>query len=148
MSMSEILNDVNMVFLDTAPVIYYVEKKQPFFDKVKLFFDLLDEGRLTAVSSPITLAESLFYPYKQGNKELANALRALLTHGPHTHFVPVTAPIAELSSSLRAHYNLGFADAIQVAVAIQSGCDALLTNDKKLSRITELNVIVLGNEAN
>jgi predicted nucleic acid-binding protein len=148
MSMSEMLNNVNMVFLDTAPIIYYVEKKQPYFDQVKQFFDLLDAGEVTAVSSPITLAESLFYPYKQGNKEIINAFRALLTHGPHTQFVPVTAPIAEFSSYLRAQHNLGFADAIQVAVAIHAGCDTLLTNDKKLRRITELNVIVLGDEAN
>lgn len=147
-SMNEILGDVELVFLDTAPVIYYVEKKQPYFDKVKTFFDLLDAGKLTAVSSPITLAESLYYPYKQGNKELVNAFRALLTDGPHTRFVPVTASTAELSSRLRAQYNLGFADAFQVAVAIQSRCDALLTNDKKLLRIAELKIIVLGDETN
>jgi predicted nucleic acid-binding protein len=49
---------------------------------------------------------------------------------------------------LRAQYNLGFADAIQAAVAIHAGCDALLTNDKNLRRITELNIIVLGDETN
>jgi predicted nucleic acid-binding protein len=34
-------------------------------------------------------------------------------------------------------------DAFQVAVAIASGCDAFLTNDIALKRVTELGVIVL-----
>ncbi len=32
---------------------------------------------------------------------------------------------------------------IQIAVAILSGCDAFLTNDLALKRVTEINAIVL-----
>ncbi|MCP4421581.1 MAG: type II toxin-antitoxin system VapC family toxin [Chloroflexi bacterium] len=141
------LQQFDSVFLDTAPVIYYVERKQPFYKKAELFFSLLDDGAFTAVSSPITLAECLFYPYKQKNEPLLQAFQVLLISGPNTIFVPATALIANLSARLRANYNLGFADAFQVATAIHAGCDAFLTNDKQLQRIAELKVVVLENIA-
>lgn len=34
-------------------------------------------------------------------------------------------------------------DALQVAVALERGCEAFLTNDRRLARVTELRVLVL-----
>ena len=34
-------------------------------------------------------------------------------------------------------------DALQLAVAIEQGCEAFLTNDRRLARLTELRVLVL-----
>ena len=47
------------------------------------------------------------------------------------------------SADFRARYNLTLPDAFQVAAAIASDCDAFLTNDNTLKRVTELNTIVL-----
>jgi predicted nucleic acid-binding protein len=38
-------------------------------------------------------------------------------------------------------------DAIQVAVAIDQGCEAFLTNDRRLAQVTELRVLVLDDLA-
>jgi predicted nucleic acid-binding protein len=51
--------------------------------------------------------------------------------------------IAEQSADLRARYNLRTPDALQIAATLSVGCQAFLTNDKKLSNVTELQVIVL-----
>lgn len=131
------------LFLDSAPVIYYVERNQAYFAKLAPFFERLDAGELTAVSSPITLAECIFYPYKRNNLKLATQFRVLLTQSPTVRFVATTDEIADASARLRARYNLGFADALQAATAIYAGCDLFLTNDIKLKRIIELNVVVL-----
>jgi predicted nucleic acid-binding protein len=45
---------------------------------------------------------------------------------------------------LRARYNLTLTDAFQLAVAIQTECDAFLTNDIDLKRVTEIPIIVLS----
>jgi predicted nucleic acid-binding protein len=47
------------------------------------------------------------------------------------------------AAELRARYNLSLTDAFQIAVALQSGCDAFLTNDMTLKRVSELSVVVL-----
>jgi len=143
MLIDDALHQVQTVFLDSAPVVYYVERNSEFFAVAKLFFQRITDGRITAVTSPITVAECLYYPYKQAHTILIQAFQNLLIQGPNTHFVPINAQIADQSAQLRAHYNLGFADALQIATALQANCDAFLTNDKKLKRVQNLKVLVL-----
>jgi predicted nucleic acid-binding protein len=50
---------------------------------------------------------------------------------------------AERAAELRARYHLRTPDALQVATALLSDCQAFLTNDKDLSRIIEIQVLVL-----
>ena len=144
MLIDDALHQVQTVFLDSAPVVYYVERNSQFFAQARLFFQRINAGEITAVTSPITVAECLFYPYKLSHNILIQAFRSLLIQGTDTHFVPIDAQIADQSAQLRAQYNLGFADALQMATALQANCDAFLTNDKKLKRVQNIKVIVLG----
>lgn len=143
-NLNDAIPNESSVFLDTAPVIYFVERKSPAFSQLEPVFTRVDRGELTVVTSPITLAESLYYPYKNGDQELVQAFTRRLVSGHHVQFVPTTAAIADRSASLRARYNLGFADAFQVATAIIADCDAFLTNDKQLKRVEMIEVLVLN----
>ena len=51
--------------------------------------------------------------------------------------------IGKLAAQMRARYNLSLTDALQIATAIQSGCDAFLTNDLQLKRVNELSILVV-----
>jgi len=62
MNISEHLQGVRQLFLDTAPVVYYVEKNPQYLDRVRAVFTQIDNGTLTAVTSPVTLAECLVGP--------------------------------------------------------------------------------------
>ncbi|MBD2354935.1 hypothetical protein H6G41_09915 [Tolypothrix sp. FACHB-123] len=42
------------------------------------------------------------------------------------------------------YYGLKLLDALQVATALVAGCDAFLTNDVALQRVTELRILVLA----
>ncbi len=64
--LTERLDNVQRIFLDTAPVIYYVEKNKDYFSLVEVVFNKIDSGPLTAITSPITLAECLVHPYRLG----------------------------------------------------------------------------------
>jgi predicted nucleic acid-binding protein len=143
-SLNDTVASGSAIFIDTAPVIYLVERKTPYFDQLKPLFDRIDTGDVTAVTSPITLAESLYYPYKNEDKKLVDAFTQQLVTGRHVRFVPATAAIADQSAQLRAQYNLGFADAFQVATAVATGCNAFLTNDKQLKRIQALEILVVN----
>jgi predicted nucleic acid-binding protein len=55
--------------------------------------------------------------------------------------------VAARAAELRARYRLKLADALQLALALQAGCEAFLTNDLALRRVAELRVLVLDDLA-
>lgn len=142
-SLADIINEVSVLFLDTAPVIYYTERVSNYLPLARPFFRRINAGVITAVTSPITLAECLVHPYRRDEKTLSEQFTALITSEIHTQFVPINAEIADRAARLRVQYNFRLSDALQVATAVYANCDAFLTNDKQLTRIQELQVIVL-----
>jgi predicted nucleic acid-binding protein len=143
MTVDEALRGVTHLFLDTAPVIYYVENDPHRFLTVKAIFERVDNGRLIVVTSPVTLAECLVLPYRLGRNDLQRDFSELITRGGNTLFVSISDMIAERAAELRARYNLTLTDALQVATAIAVGCEAFLTNDVQLKRVTELAILVV-----
>lgn len=143
MHIQEKLSKYQAVFLDTAPIIYFVEKNPQFFPVVEAIFDAIDSGKITAFTSPITLSESLIFPFKQENKELANVFSSLIVNANNTRFVNIDEDIGFLAAQLRVKYNLSLTDAIQIATAINAKCDGFLTNDIQLKRVTEIEIIVI-----
>ena len=141
MSLPDALSASQLIFVDTAPIIYFVEKHPRYFGLVEPIFERVDDERLAPVVSPITLAECLVHPYRLGHKESTRMFKELLTR--RMRFVPIEATVASRAAMLRALYNLSLPDALQCAVAIESACDTFLTNDSALKRVTGLNVIVL-----
>jgi predicted nucleic acid-binding protein len=57
--------------------------------------------------------------------------------------LPIDVTTATSAADLRARYNLRTPDALQIATAITAGCNAFLTNDAALQRVSELRVLVL-----
>lgn len=53
-------------------------------------------------------------------------------------------PVASVFGYCTADYNLQLLDAFQVAAALQSKCEAILTNDMQLKRVKELRVLVVS----
>lgn len=138
------LEGVGRLFLDTAPVIYHVEGNPAYAEIMAAVMGLLDDGAIAAVTSPVTLAECLVVPLRQGLTELADAFRDVILNESRTTLVAVGPEVAERAADLRARYNLSLVDAFQVAAALVGHCDAFLTNDARLTRVTELRVVVLS----
>lgn len=143
MSLGHWLRTVKRLFLDTAPVIYYVEEHPQYIALVDKVFERVDKGLIKAVTSAVTLAECLVIPYRASNVSLQQAFLDTLTRSRHTSFAVIDRQTGERAAQLRARYNLRLADAFQFAVALNSGCDTFLTNDNDLKRVTELKVVVL-----
>ena len=131
------------VFLDTAPVIYFVEGNPTYRNAIDEVFRRLDAGTLTAVTSPVTLAECLIHPLRGGDAALAGIFTAVLITGPHTRFAGIDADIAAGAAKLRAAQNFTLTDAFQLAVAQANGCDLFLTNDADLCRAANAGFDVL-----
>lgn len=95
------------------------------------------------ISSVITLTEVLAQPLKLGNAGLTQKYRDILLNSTDFRLLSITTPIAESAASIRARYSLRTPDALHIATALESGCQAFLTNDKDVKRVAELAVLVL-----
>jgi predicted nucleic acid-binding protein len=145
MILSETLEGIKAIFLDTAPVIYFIEAHHQFGPLVKQVVELMNENRIQAVTSVLTLSEVLPKPVETGNVELAQKFKTYLKNGPNLTLLAIDETIGEIAGVLRGKYPyLKTVDAVQIATALDAEADAFLTNDKKLSGIKEIKVIILS----
>ncbi len=143
MKLNDALRGVNKVFLDTSPIVYYVEGVPAFFEVARLVFTLIGKGQIQGIVSPVTLAECVTLPIRLGQVALRQRFTDLLTSTDGILLVNIDAAIAQRAAELRIQYGLKLPDALQVATAIASNCEAFLTNDVALRRITELQILTL-----
>jgi predicted nucleic acid-binding protein len=141
--LDDALAGVARLGFDTPPVIYFVEAYPQYDALVTEVFQRVTDGRLFGFTSVITLAEVLIQPLRLGNPHLVQEYRDLLLHSNNFQTLAITPDIAESAADLRARYALRTPDALQVAAALHAGCEAFLTNDAGLKRVTDLRVLVL-----
>ncbi len=91
------------VFLDTAPLIYFIEKNGQYHDIVKPVIALIDSLQTKGITSTITLLEVLVLPLREGNKKLAEKHKTILLSGVLETF-EISHIISERAALLRATY--------------------------------------------
>lgn len=141
--MNELLTGLRRVFLDSAPVIYFVERHPVYCRILEPVFMRLEAKDLIAVTSPITLAECLVLPMRLERMEVIEAFLEIVGGERSAVFVPLRRDTARMAADIRSRYNLTLTDSFQVAAALQGNSDALLTNDRDLSKVTDLRVILV-----
>lgn len=132
-----------VVGLDTAPLIYFIEQNELYLELVRTFFGAMSRGEFQVVTSTLTLTEVLVHPLRSGNIELANQYRDIVLDQENLITVSVSVELAEVAAQLRATQNLRTPDAIQIAASIQAGATFFLTNDARLAAVPDLEVLVL-----
>jgi predicted nucleic acid-binding protein len=138
------LKDVGRLAIDTAPIIYFVERHPEFGPAMRSVFGLIDSGQVQGATSTITLTELLVMPFQKGDQALALAYKDILLRSAHFEVLDVDPDIAEEAARLRSQYRLRTPDALQVATATRRGCSALLTNDSRLQRVTEIRTVLVS----
>jgi predicted nucleic acid-binding protein len=137
------LQTVSRLFLDSGPVIYYVEANPSYLALMDRIFDCFDAQQIQAVTSPITLAECLVLPMREHNQAKQQVFIDILTLPNLADFLAIDATIARSAAEIRARYSLKLPDALQVASAIAAKCEAFLTNDVQLKRVSGLQILVI-----
>lgn len=144
MEISAALNGVSRLLLDTAPLIYLLEANPLFGERAVRLFRRCAERNIVFVTTPVTLAECLVQPLIRADRELAAPYEAAVLYEERTEFRSIDRETARAAARLRAQIGLHLTDALQVAVALESQCDALLTNDSALSRVTDIRVLQIS----
>jgi len=143
MKLDDALAGVSNLGLDTAPVIYFAEANPTYDALVTALFERISKGSINGSTSVVTLSEVLVQPILKQDANLQRQYRELLLNSANFHTLLINAAIAERAAHLRARYRLRTPDALQIAVALETGCEAFLCNDTGLRRVTELRVLVL-----
>ena len=133
------------VALDSAPFIYFIEEHPRYLSLVEPVFSAIDGGKLEAVTSSITLLETLVVPLRSANLALASRYEALLTRSRGLRLVPIDLDLLRAAAHLRAGARLKTPDALQLASAMVTGCCAFVTNDDRLPSFPGLHVACLEN---
>jgi predicted nucleic acid-binding protein len=137
------VSGVTRLGLDTAPIIYFVEQNPAYVNTVRALFNRIDSGTMESFTSVITLTEVLTVPIRDGDIATENIYRTRLLYSRNLTTLAVLPVIAERAAALRANYRLRTPDALQIATALHAQCEAFLTNDRGLLRVTDLAVLIL-----
>jgi predicted nucleic acid-binding protein len=132
-----------VVALDTAPLIYFIEKHPVYAPVITPFFEELDRGSFRVITSTLTLTEVLVHPFRNGKSDLADRYFQILTTSKNLAVLPVSDIIAIEAARLRASRGLRTPDAIQMATALIGGATSFLTNDAGIAPIPGLRIILL-----
>ena len=137
------VKDFKKIFLDTTPIIYLLDNDKNFGEKTSKIFSALSEQNVKFVSSFITVAEYLVYPYRLKNDSLVKTFWDLVNENKMIlysigHWEAIKA------AKIRAEYkHFKPMDSLQLATAILHGCDLFLTNDKQLKQFQEIECVTV-----
>jgi predicted nucleic acid-binding protein len=120
----------------------YVLDGHPLASRFEPIFADVEAGRISALVTPVTLAEVVSGPLRAGKEALAQRSRSALTDAPGWSLRALDAEIAVLAARLRLRHRLKLPDAIQLATAVHEGCHALISHDRDFGKSRE--ILVLG----
>ncbi|KSU56200.1 type II toxin-antitoxin system VapC family toxin [Microbacterium enclense] len=116
-----------MIYVDSCLIIYAVERDDALGERARA---VLSSAELPLALSPLVMLESLVRPMRDGD---AQAQLTMWSAFDAFELLPVEPDTFLDAAMLRARYRgLQTADAVHLAVARQTGCTALWTNDSRL----------------
>ena len=131
------------IFVDTAPFIYLIEEYPKYAKRLKEYFTELYVNEQEVITSVITYSEYGVNPQKKDQPELIEKFENFLNRAGIA-LLEVNKSHAKKAYQLRAKYEfLKGMDSIQLGTAMIESCDRFLSNDAKLKKVTEVEVILI-----
>lgn len=131
------------VFLDTAPLIYYIEGNPQYTAVLNKLFLENSKGIFLFQTSVITLLEVLVLPMRMNENLLVEQYQNILFNSATINIFDLNIEIAKLAAAYRAKYGLKTPDSIQIATAVNVSADFFFTNDMRLKAVTEIEILIL-----
>ena len=133
-----------IIGFDTAPFIYFIEDVAPYADLLEPAFSLLENHRLRAFTSTVTLAEILTKPLAEKKYALVDEIKFTLKTLSALTMVAIDEKLAEAAALIRARHGIRLPDALQIAAALQGEATLFITNDKRTKKVDAIEVLVLS----
>jgi predicted nucleic acid-binding protein len=140
---AKLIKGKSLVALDTALFIYHFEKENRFFPATSYVFEQIENDRIKAVTTVISLAEILVKPMQIGAVQAIEDYQIVLNNFPHLTILDIDQKMTFVAAEIRSSYGIKLPDALQIAGGLVSGANLFITNDKKLKKVKEIKVITL-----
>jgi predicted nucleic acid-binding protein len=139
--MGKAVSDPPRVYLDANVFVIALENPGAKSDHAWWIMQAVDDGKIVAVTSEITLAEVLVKPIEVGHRELTATYEAMIVSTDRFEVIPVRRDILMGAARLRARRNsIRLPDAIHVATALATSCRCVVSNDLRLHSIDGVRV--------
>ena len=135
------LKDGAIVYVDTAPIIYSVERHPKYIDLLQPLWTKVNNNEISLFSSELLWLEILVKPLKANNQSIIDLYTELLTSS--IQLAPVDESILRSAAQLRSTTKLKTPDAIHAATAMSCDCTIFLTNDRGFQNTPRLPVVIL-----
>ena len=74
------MTDFKRVFIDTAPIIYFLENSSLYMESMRKFFTRCMEEHIQIVTSSLTIEEYLVSPYSNGEMEYVDNFKRFIKY--------------------------------------------------------------------
>jgi len=133
-----------IVGLDTPVFVYFFQRNRDYFSRARDVLQRIEDGDARGVFSAIGMIELFTGLKEQGRQDLVSHYKLAFSTFPHLTIVgTLNEEIVEIASDFRNRYGISTPDAIHIATAIDAGAKKFITNDKGLTRVTEILVELL-----
>lgn len=140
MDLAEFLRQFRRIGIDTN-ILISVFAQESLSEKIVPIIDAVaNKGTHEFVASVLTFSECAVLPYREGNWAALDQVK-LMFQMPNLTVYAMDEVVAEETARIRGVYNLKMPDAIVVATAVVHKADVLLTNDRSLAVIREIQVV-------
>lgn len=138
------LEDAGSLFVDTAPIIYYIEGHPAYGPITRTIFEHSVNNGIRPYSSVLMLTEVLVKPVQVNDVALTRLFSNFIRSGHNFRLIDINPDIAEIAGYLRGNHRfLKTIDALQIASAIHVRAEIFVTNDERLRKISGLKIMVL-----
>ncbi len=129
---------IRRIGLDSMVFIYFFEKREPYGSIARDFIAQIENGKILAVTSFVTIIETLSVAKLQTNPVLYDDIVSFFQTTPSLTIVFPHWEVSLATARLRQKYSkLRTPDAIQLATAAIENVDYLVTNDKRLLHLPQ-----------
>jgi predicted nucleic acid-binding protein len=126
------------VSLDTCACIYLLTQHDPLVEPVRHLFERADAHRLAISLSRLVQMELLIHPFQHRDRREREVIIDLTERAIGVQTTDLTRTVMFVAAEIRAHTRLKTPDAIVVASAAVSGCEAIVGNDRRFRDIDAL----------
>ncbi len=138
-----ILKNNRHIGLDSNIIIYFLDGDQRYANSCREIFSSIEKKKNIGVTSDLSYLESAVPAMRTKDVATLTLIKGFFLQMPGLKVVMPNFEILDKALYLRAVYNMKTIDAIQLATAIENGWTLFVTNDKKITRVKEIEYLYL-----
>lgn len=134
---------IGNVYCDASIFIYSLESHPLYSPMLIPFWQSVQRGRITAITSELSVLEVLVKPFNQNDSTMLQCYQDLLFTTINLQLLPIDRTVLIEAAKLRATHQIRTPDAIHLASAQVCHAESILTNDLKLRTKSIIPIVAL-----